>query len=107
MKNTYKFLTHEELAKQIIKRDELIIALNKTLNDTSEAYLELQDGLADKIELAEIQLLLDTAEGFESELLPEFEKGGRAAINALRAMAEHKRVALTNRSDDKNKKETR
>ena len=41
-------------------------------------------------EQIEIDLLRDTAQGFEQELLPEYEKGGRAAINALRAMADHK-----------------
>lgn len=48
------------------------------------------------IEQAEINLLRDTADGFESVLTTEFEKGGKAAIKALRRMADHKEKALSN-----------
>lgn len=49
----------------------------------------------------EINLLRGTAVGFESVLTTEFEKGGTAAINALRRMADHKEAQLTG---DKNGK---
>lgn len=44
---------------------------------------------------AEIKLLRDTAQGFDSVLEPEFEKGGKACISALLKMADHKEQALT------------